>query len=293
MVPQPTITPPAALLPRQTDDTYGLSSLYAQLSSLYPELYSSAYNADSAYSSLLADYSAIYASVLASYSDNGYSIPNYYPTFAAVSSATARPRLSSGFANGARPTSTLRSSSTGSASSSGGLSSSAKTRLGLTIGIPLALALLLGVGIFLWCAGKRKGKKSSTTIVVPPIQQQPQQQQPQQQQPQQPQQQQAHPYQAQPYQAQPYQAQPYQVQHSNYVNNQGYMQGFQPTAPPPHNLQPQAKIPYASGYKEPVPGVVELEHEYHFARPGVVEMGDNSESVAQEQPGKKLRKGKK
>jgi hypothetical protein len=277
MVPQPTITPPAALLPRQTDDTYGLSSLYAQLSSLYPELYSSAYNADSAYSSLLADYSAIYASVLASYSDNGYSIPNYYPTFAAVSSATARPRLSSGFANGARPTSTLRSSSTGSASSSGGLSSSAKTRLGLVIGIPLALALLLGVGIFLWCAGKRKGKKSSTTIVVPPIQQQPQQQQ-------QPPQQQ---------QAQPYQAQPYQVQHSNYVNNQGYMQGFQPTAPPSHNLQPQAKIPYASGYKEPVPGVVELEQEYHFASPGVVEMGDNSESVAQEQPGKKLRKGKK
>jgi hypothetical protein len=276
MVPQPTITPPAALLPRQTDDTYGLSSLYAQLSSLYPELYSSAYNADSAYSSLLADYSAIYASVLASYSDNGYSIPNYYPTFTAVSSATARPRLSSGFANGARPTSTLRSSSTGSASSSGGLSSSAKTRLGLVIGIPLALALLLGVGIFLWCAGKRKGKKSSTTIVVPPIQQQPQQQQPPQQQ-----------------QAQPYQAQPYQVQHSNYVNNQGYMQGFQPTAPPPHNLQPQAKIPYASGYKEPVPGVVELEHEYHFARPGVVEMGDNSESVAQEQRGKKLKKGKK
>jgi hypothetical protein len=281
MVPQPTITSPAVLLPRQTDDTYGLSSLYAELSSLYPELYSSAYNADSAYSSLLADYSAIYASVLASYSDNEYSIPNYYPTYAAVSSATARPRLSSGFANGARPTSTLRSSSTGSASSSGGLSSSAKTRLGLVIGIPLALALLLGVGIFLWCAGKRKGKKSSTTIVVPPIQQQPQQQQPPQQQ------------QAQQQQAQPYQAQPYQVQHSNYVNNQGYMQGFQPTAPPPHNLQPQAKIPYASGYKEPVPGVVELEHEYHFARPGVVEMGDNSESVAQEQPGKKLRKGKK
>jgi hypothetical protein len=265
MVPQPTITPPAALLPRQTDDTYGLSSLYAQLSSLYPELYSSAYNADSAYSSLLADYSAIYVSILASYSDNGYSIPNYYPTFAAVSSTTARPRLSSGFANGARPTSTLASSSTESGSSSGGLSSSAKTRLGLAIGIPLALALLLGVGIFLWCAGKRKGKKSSTTIVVPPIQQQAQQQQ----------------------------AQPYQVQHSNYVNNQGYMQGFQPTAPPPHNLQPQAGIPYASGYKEPVPGVVELEQEYHFARPGVVEMGDNSDLVAQEQPGKKLKKGKK
>ncbi|KAF2741360.1 hypothetical protein EJ04DRAFT_547725 [Polyplosphaeria fusca] len=237
MSPQPLITPPPKA-PRQYDDP-SLSSLYAELSSLYPELYSYSFDSNY-YSSLLASYSADLASI---YSEYSYSIPDFAPTTTAAFGLTdsASSPTNAVAANGGRI----------NGDNKGGLSMGAK--IGIAVGVPLAVALLAGIGIFLWCAGKRKGKKTSTTIVAP----------------------------AQPAaQGQfPHQPQP----QMGYVNNQGYMQGYpqQMQTPPPNYMQPHPQpgnnmaFPGQAGYaKGPEPGVMELEQEYHFARPGVVEMGD-------------------
>jgi hypothetical protein len=140
------------------------------------------------------------------------------------------------------PTASAASANGNNDAKSGGLSSGAK--IGIGVGVPLAVGVLVGIGVFLWCAGKRKGKKNGTTVVVPP----------------------AHP------QIQVPQPQAYAP------NPQGYIQGFQPQMPPPQYAPQQQQQPHQGqmaygGYaKGPKPGVMELEQEYHFARPGVVEM---------------------
>lgn len=252
-------TPPPAL-PRQIsnpDDPYGISSLLAEFSSLYPEsLYPEFYSSydSSYYSSILAD--------LASYSVPGYSIPD--------STATAGGRGTAGASN---PTGTAAAASGGDSSGSGGsagLPTGAK--IGIGVGVPLAVFLLAGLGVLLWCMGKKKGKKSSTTVVAP----------------------------AQP--GAPFQSQFQQPpqQQMGYMNHQGYMPGYQQSvSPPPQYMTPPPPgAGYGGGYggygKGPeTAGAVELEQEYHFARPGVVEMDGGQEPPQQQQPGKKKNKKKK
>ena len=76
------------------------------------------------------------------------------------------------------------------------------------------------------------------------------------------------------------------------MNSQGYMPGFQQppqqyqhvpsaTPPPPQYAQGQAtNTAYAGANgdygKGPTEGVAEMETEYYFAKPGVVEMGDGT-----------------
>ncbi|ORY10647.1 hypothetical protein BCR34DRAFT_601936 [Clohesyomyces aquaticus] len=265
-------TRPRELRPRQSYDPgmYDsmLSSLYAELSSLYPELYSS-YD-PGYYSSIQSDY---YASLLGAYS-----------SALATQTRTAAAGRTGVTSGGARATGTTEPASNGNGGGGGGGGLSTGAKIGIGVAVPLIVCLLAGLGIFLWCAGKRKGKKSSTTVVAPAngigMQQQPMQQGPVPQQ----------------------QYQPPQQQNMGYVQNpgqQGYVQGYQqqhhqqfapmpaaptPTPPPgyvpPHQGANQYGGAYG-GYKGPEPGVAELEHEYHFARPGVVELGDGREEPVQ------------
>ena len=276
MSPHPSITtPPQPLLPRQafnSKDPYEISSLYAQLYSLYPELYSSYSYDPNEYTSLM-DY---YSSLLRSYSITDYVIPTTtgsrtgsgrVPTTAR---ATARAT-----ATGSRATSTtVAALDGGENTSNGGLSTGAK--IGIGVGVALGVLLLAGIGICLWCMGKRKGKKSSTTIVAPAQHAIPQVHQ-----------------------------QPPQMNYvesaappTNYVDSSMYKHPYQapqPTvSPPPQYVQPQQfqqpQQPqqqqqglyigstggaYGGGHvKGPDSNIAELEHEYHYAKPGVVEMGD-------------------
>lgn len=234
MSPRAQITaPPKPHVARQTDpsDPYGLASLssvYAELSSLYPDLYSSYSYDESLYSSAYNSYLSL---LMSSYTYDGLSATGTGATATAGRSRTSNPTPTADTISG-----------NGGQQDKGGLSTGAK--IGIGVGVPLAVAILAGIGIFLWCAGKRKGKKNGTTIVQPPVQQQ---------QPQfQPPQQQVYP-----------------------PNNHGYIQGYQGQASPPQyaQTQPEGNNTAYTGYaKGPEPGVMEMEQEYHFARPGVVEM---------------------
>ncbi|KAF1958726.1 hypothetical protein CC80DRAFT_546047 [Byssothecium circinans] len=259
MSPHPSITtPPQPLLPRQTykpNDLYDVSSFYAELSSLYPDLFSSySYNSKD-YTSLMGYYS----SLLKSYSLTDYTLPTL------TAAATGAGRLTT---TGRATATESRSTSTAAAAaasggeetgSGGGLSTGAK--IGIGVGVTLAVLLLAGIGIGLWCMGKRKGKKISTTVVAPAQPNFPAQQQAPQHMQQQPQ--------------------------MGHTNSQGYMPGFQlqqpVVLPPPQYAQPQQPQDsgtgllgaYGGGYaKGPDSSVAELEHQYHFAKPGIVEMGD-------------------
>ncbi|KAF2271186.1 hypothetical protein CC78DRAFT_611197 [Lojkania enalia] len=269
MSPHPMITPapklpahPARLRGRQfnSDDPYGLSSLMDKLNSQLLD-----------YSSLYDDYFSLYSydpddiSSLVDYYASLYSIPDL--TFP-VPTATAQNNNNNNNNNNPLATSTTAASNENN-DNGGGMSTGAK--IGLGVGIPLAIALLAGIGIFIWYAGRRKGKKNNAAAITPSPQPQLNpsnsnqafaQQQPFQQPPQQPPQ-----------------------QPMGYVNHQGYMQGFpQPTQSPPPQYGQQAppeaaqQQPYRGAYdpyaKGARPGAVEMEQEYHFARPGVVEMGD-------------------
>jgi hypothetical protein len=213
-----------------------------------------------------------YSSILNSYSVSDYSLPTLAPTRTGVGRSTTTGKgMTTGrsTATGLRVSQTAAATSSGEENgSSGGLSTGAK--IGIGVGVTLAFLLLAGIGIFLWCMGKRKGKKSSTTIVAP----------------------------AQPQQTQPVfqQQQPSMA----YSNKQGYMPGFQQppqgvTPPPLYAQTQQASQPgmggaYEGAYtKGPDPNIAELEHEYHFATPGMVEMGDG---VPEREP-EPLKKAKK
>ncbi|KAF2643435.1 hypothetical protein P280DRAFT_478202 [Massarina eburnea CBS 473.64] len=258
-------TPPKPLLPRQTYDPnnpYILSSLYAELSSLYPELYSSySYNSRD-YASLM-DY---YSSLLESYSVTGYS----FPTMTAVGTGATRiPTSAKVTASGSRATATAAASGGKENEGNGGLSTGAK--IGIGVGVTLAVLLLAGIGIFLWCMGKRKGKKSSTTVVAPS--------------------------------QTGFSVQP-QI---SYAGQQGYTPSLQQqqlaVSPPLQYAQPQQPqqsgvgmgmaVAYGDGYMKALyPNAAELEHEYHFANPGVVEMGDGlpETETPQKQTGKLSKK---
>ncbi|KAF2477252.1 uncharacterized protein BDR25DRAFT_390801 [Lindgomyces ingoldianus] len=264
MVPQITPPPtlPQPLRPRQTYNPYDsylpmLSSLYAELSSMYPELYSS-YSYDAgAVSSLLAEYTSLYANP--SYYSYSYS----YPGYSASRTVTAASSTGTLRATGtALPAANGGNDGGNGGGGGGGMSMAAK--IGIGVGVPLAILLLAGVGIFLWCAGKHKGKKSSTTIIAPVSSQHQQQQ-----------------YQNHAAQQQFQTPQQQQMGYLQNPNQQGYMQGYaqHPTAPtpPPGYVQNQQYAGAYGGYaKGPDPGVMELEQEYHFARPGVVELGDGA-----------------
>jgi hypothetical protein len=267
MSPHPSITaPPQPLLPRQTvdpSDPYGISSMLASISDLYSEYSISSYSYDSAYySSLMSEYE----SLTAGYSLTDYSIPTIAPTAAGTRTT-----------GGGAPTATSVPPSAAESSTSSehkGMSSGAK--IGIGVGVALGLLLLAGIGICIWCMGKRKGKKTTTTIVAPsqPAFGASQQQQPP-------------PQSNQPFQ----QPQP----QMGYVNNQGYMQGVpqqgyqqqpyppQTISPPPQYVQPPSPEQhgmagaYSAYAKGTEPNVAELEHEYHFAKPGVVEMDGSPE----------------
>jgi hypothetical protein len=174
-----------------------------------------------------------------------YSIPDYN-SYLSLATATGD-STDSAFSN---PTATAAKANETSGSAKGGLSTGAK--IGIGVAVPVGVLFLVGIGVFLWCAGKRKGKKNGTTIVQPPT--------------------------AQPqFQPQPYQ--PPQQQQMYPTNQQGYMQGYQQT-PPPQYIQPQqgANVAYGGYAKQPQPGVAELEHEYHFpSHPGAVEMDGGPE----------------
>jgi hypothetical protein len=188
---------------------------------MYPAAFSSYSYDDSYYSSLLGDLSSLYPSYT-------FDLPDYYNT--AVPKATD-PRVDS--------TASAAPANGNDSSQSGSLSQGAK--IGIGVGVPLAVGLLVGIGVFLWCAGKSKGKQNAKTIVLPPA---------------------------------PPQAQTAQKQVCT-PNPQGYIQGFQSQAPPPHYAQqqhPHGQAPLAGYPKGPECGVVELEQEYHFARPGAIEM---------------------
>ncbi|PVI06563.1 hypothetical protein DM02DRAFT_649685 [Periconia macrospinosa] len=241
MSPRSTITtPPEPLLPRQTynpNDPYDLSSLYSELSVLYPDAYSSLF--------VMTDDAAMrsyYSSLLKSYSltDYGYGL-----TTGSVRPGTTTKTSARATATGALSAATTNTGE--ETPSSGGLSTGAKAGIG--VGVAVGILLLAGLGICLWCMGKRKGKKSSTTVVAP---------------------------------AQPnftFQPQP--------TNPQGYTPGnlqqqhISPSSthpPQPQVLQPPGSAASYGGYeKGPGQDFVELEHEYHFARPGVVEIGDGRE----------------
>lgn len=241
MSPRSTITaPPEPLLPRQTvnpNDPYGLSSLYSELSVLYPDVYSSLtmYTNDAALSSY-------YSSVLRSYSLTDYSLPPLTATGTGAASRT-----------NARVTSTGTRPATAT-SDEGGLSTGAK--VGIGVGVALGLLFLVGLGVFLWCMGKRKGKKSSTTMLGPnqlnpALQHQPQKEYTQHQ------------------GYMPGHLQQQQLQHFAHDSTQNV---------PQHQTlqQPGVDKSYGGYGKMPEGNVVELEQEYHFAKPGVVEMGDGA-----------------
>ncbi|KAH7126776.1 hypothetical protein B0J11DRAFT_579212 [Dendryphion nanum] len=279
-------TPPLPHLPRQTPnpkDPYGLSSLMAQLSSQYPYLYSSYSYNPGALSSILKDLSSYYPSY--TYPGAGYSYSISIPRFSTAIQTTGTVR-----ATGTRQTSnpTLTAAESQNSGSSSGLSTGAK--IGIGVAVPLILALFVGIGICFFCCGKRRGRKGKGTIVapivtpnmgaggaLPPMQHMPQQQQ----------------------QQQYYTAPPPPQQQQQNMNAQGYMQGYTQQLPPPQQQQYQHVLPpqytqaqaglagpgvdtsyagaQAGGYdKGPRPGVVEMETEYHFAKPGVVEMGDGT-----------------
>jgi hypothetical protein len=273
MSPHPSITaPPQPLRPRQTvdpNDPYGISSMMASLSSEYPDLYSdlNSYSDFSSYSydsnQYLSSLMSEYESLTAQYSLTDYSIPTLSPT-----------------AGGSTRTGLSASAPTNSGSGGGGGGMSPGAKIGIGVGVALGVLLLAGVGILIWCMGKKKGKKNTTTIVAPAqpaFAAQPQQQQP----------------------PQPQQFQPPQPQ-MGYVNNQGYMQGVpqqgypqhgyppQTMSPPPQYVQPQQGAEqhgmagaYGAYAKGPEPNVAELEHEYHFARPGAIEMDGMPEQEPQ------------
>jgi hypothetical protein len=248
--PQITSPPKAPLVARQSfdaSDPYGLASLSDMLSlyndpARYSSLLLSAYSYDDAYiSSLMADISSIYGYL-------SYTVPSYGNPAGLSTATTAAPRTTNPLAQPtASPLNSNSNSNNKNQSKDSGLSSGAK--IGIGVGVPLAVALLVGIGIFLWCAGKQKGKKKGTTIV-------------------------AHPSQLQP---------PLQQQQAYMQNNQGYAQGMQQPMPPPQYASPQSEIanPAYGGYKAPVAGVVEMEQEYHVARPGVVELDASPQQVSQ------------
>ncbi|KAF2021801.1 hypothetical protein BU24DRAFT_404759 [Aaosphaeria arxii CBS 175.79] len=276
----PQITPPPAIpsfvSPSSFSfDAQSFSNLLADISSMYGL---SSYSYDpNVYSSLLAQYSYDpneYSSILAQYS---LSLPSY-----ALPGTTTAP--STATAAGGRTTKTSNTSSGGG----GGMSTGAK--VGIAVGVLLAVGLIIGIGIFLWCAGKRKGRKHATTIVAQPASAQMQT---------------STAYVPPNGSSSIFQSQqgyiPGQVSHQQPVHT-GYAPGPSPLLQQPqfgqqqydqqqqygqhgqHGQyqygQPQNGASYDSGFKEPAAGAVELEHEYHFARPGVVEMGDGTPEEA-------------
>lgn len=261
MSPQPIITPTPTrpvLLPRQSDP-YDLSSFYAELSSINAEY--SSYNLDS----LLAQYSTYseydYSSFFAQYTSAGqYDLSSLLSQYTGTQTGRA--------GNTARPTaSSVGATNGGGGGGGGGLSTGAK--IGIGVGVVVIVLLLAGLGIFLWCAGKRKGKKKATTIVAPMAQGPPP----------------------------PPPQQPFQPQPQMYAPNQGYLPGYQQSPPPqqfqqvpPQYVQSQGEDPHAMGgyAKGPGPGVAELETEYHFARGGAVEIGDTEAPVEETKGWRKM-----
>ncbi|KAF2752309.1 hypothetical protein M011DRAFT_463776 [Sporormia fimetaria CBS 119925] len=161
MAPQSAITPPPN--PHIARQTYDLSAAFD-----YSSMISSILASFSAQESLYASYSyddSVYSSILASV----YS--RYYPSVTDAPGYTYPPATGTAGLFGSDPTAArISASSENDTGGGGGLSQGAK--IGIGVGVPLAVGLLVGIGVFLWCAGKRKGKKSSTTIVAPMQQQQ-------------------------------------------------------------------------------------------------------------------------
>jgi hypothetical protein len=244
----PQITPPPnPHLRRQSydpSDPYGISSLLEVLSDYNPYSYDPAY-----YSSILDEISSLYPAYSYPYDIPSYTDPNTIapPTDLAV------PQNSDSLTEPTSAASSNGNAGNQSQRPSGGLSRGAK--IGIGVGVPLAVAFLAGIGIFLWCLGKMKGKRNANTIVAP----------------------------------NQTQVAPLPPQQQVYApNTQGYVQGYQsPVSPPQYAVQPQpgvGQMGYDGYAKGPAEGVVELEHEYHFARPGVVEMDGGAVSA---QPAKK------
>jgi hypothetical protein len=245
MAPAPDPTPAPAYSSINYDAI--LSSALGELSSIN-DLYLSSYDPNYL-SSYLSDY---YKSGYNPYSIPPISIPTYlYPYLSTTArttrnagTATATPTATAtGTADATNTATPLGAQNNSPNDTKGGLSTSAK--IGLGVGIPIGVLLLLGLGLFLWCAGKRKGKKAAATNF------------------------------------QPYTPTPNAV-HAGVA----YMPGQAQVQPPPQYVQSPYHAPnagmtayQAAGVKQdgavPAPGVgvVEMEQEYHFARPGVVEMG--------------------
>ncbi|CAI6335830.1 unnamed protein product [Periconia digitata] len=249
-------TPPKPLSPRQTynpNDYYdlsSLSSLYSELSLLYPDVYSSLYTND-------ASLSRYYSSLLKSYSLDNYGLPTLTAASTGPDTAGFTTRTNAGVSSTGAAAAPATSSGEAKVSNSG-LSTGAK--IGIGIGVTSGVLLLVGLGIGLWCMGKRKGKKSSTTVVAPSQFNPAMQQQPL----------------MGSSQGQGYI--PAGLQQQQYVPS--------PTqyAPQPQVLHmPGPEAPYGGYEKVPGQNVVELEQEYHFTRPGVVEMGNGS-SITPVQP---------
>jgi hypothetical protein len=262
----PAPTPPLHLLARQTD-AFDLSSYYDALSSIAAE-YSLA-----DYSSLLADYTVSeidYSSLYEQYSSDLLQYTSLLNALTAtdglINTVTRHTSLPTGTAVGASD-----------GGKKGGLTTGAW--IGIGVGIPLAVLLLAGLVLFLWCFRRNKAGKTKNNF-VPPMAQTP---------------------------AQP---QNYNPQPQLYPQNQGYQQGYQ--QPPQQNPQPYAVSPIQQqvppqyvqpqagdsnaafgGYaKGPAPGAVELETEYHFARDGAVEIGD-TEAKVEEKKGWRQKLGRK
>ncbi|KAF2709824.1 hypothetical protein K504DRAFT_467764 [Pleomassaria siparia CBS 279.74] len=253
--PQAQITPPPTRspLPARRQD---LSSFYAAMSSI---------NVDQASfdaSSFMAAWSSAnefdYSSFFEHYSTTNYDFNSLLVDL--TGTVSSRRVANTGLAE--KPT---ISAAATSESAKSGLSTAAK--IGIGIGVVAILGLLAGFCIFLFCAGKRRGKKKRTTIVAPNT------------------------HQTQTPFIPP--AQPYQPQPNIYAPNQGYTPGYQRyPSPSPLPLQPPNVNPNVGGYaKGPDPGVVELDTEYHFARGGAVEIGDSSEPAVEEEEEDKKKKG--
>ena len=173
--PEPTPAPaPAPTAAPQYDYNSLLSSLNNELSSLYSVygITSNAYD-ENYFSSLLSSYSSLYGS---------YSVPGFSYSFpselftsalpgATPTSQTGAPRITSatatdgGATDGPTPLS-AQNNDNGGGGSKGGLSTGAK--VGIGVGVPLGVFALIGVGIFLWCLGKKKGQKSKPSGPVAP-----------------------------------------------------------------------------------------------------------------------------
>ncbi|KAF2279143.1 uncharacterized protein EI97DRAFT_431343 [Westerdykella ornata] len=274
----PTITPPPTLphplLPRQDFLSYNqndISSIYALISSLYdPALYSAyTYDYNSVYSSLLSEFATLYPS---------YSLPTDINEFLATATATdgapstRRTRVDGGpTATGTGAALSNVNNNNGNGNNNGsndnngnaaGLSTGAK--IGIGVGVPLAVGLIVGIAVFLWCARKRKGRSNGFAQPGP--------------------------------QQGNFVAQgqlPQQQQQQIYAPGpQGYIQGYPASSPPQQTPPPMYMVPhgqeqgqvqaqYAAYPKEMVPQAVELEQEYHFARPGVVEMDSGTPGEGQ------------